>query len=142
MPFDIASLDTLARSQAGVPMPVLHPRTRAPILQDSGPDSGKPHTITLCGRNSDAHREMNRIVEDRRSDMAARGIAMTREDIERDDVDVLTACTKAWTLEVLDGQPFPFNEANARKLWGDRRFVVVRDQAIRHIREDANFLPA
>lgn len=135
--FDLNSLDTLTRSQTGTDMPVTHPRTRAPILQDNG----QPHTITLRGRNSDAYRDMQRSLQERRADMAARGIAPSREELERDDVDLLVACTVGWTDMTMDGQPFPYSPENARRLWSDRRFVFLRDAAITHIREDANFLP-
>ena len=134
--FDIAVLDTLTRSQEGVPMPVLHPATRQVIMLEDG----RPWTITLCGRSSDAHRSVMREIEAGRADRLARGQQPTPEDIERDNNRVLVACTKGWTTVLRDAVPFEYSHDNARTLWSDRRFAWLRDQAIRFIQDDANFL--
>lgn len=135
-PFDLASLDTHTLSEAGVPMKMIHPRNRAPVVRSDG----ALVTITLLGRASDTYRAARRRIEERQAEQAARGIVPTREEQERDDIETLVSCTKDWTIEQMDGQPFPFSEANARLLWSDKRFPWLRNQAIAHMQDDGNFL--
>ena len=134
--FNINDLDIFTRAQQGVEMPVLHPATRTVVVS-----GGKQWTITLCGRASDAHRQALRVIEMQRAERAARGEAITPEQAERDNTEMLVACTKGWTPFALDGEVFEFSLANARRLWADRRFGWLREQAVRFINDDANFLP-
>lgn len=134
--FDLASLDTHTRAQTGVAMPVVHPRDRLPVTLSDG----TPFTITLCGRSSDVFRRATINVESAQAERAAHGRVSTPEESERDNVEILTACTRGWTTFPMDGQPFEFSVENARKLWGDRRFLWMREQAMRFVRDDANFL--
>lgn len=146
MSFDLNSLDTLTASEAGAEMSILHPRTGLPILKPKAdpndPRPAQPYAIRLHGRNSTQYREAQRALNERRADMAARGIIRTADEFEQDDIDLLVACTKGWDLDQLDGQPFAFSHENARKLWSDRRFLSLRDRAVKFILDDANFLPA
>lgn len=138
-PFSLASLDTYTRAQTGVAMPVVHPRERTPIVLAEG----ELFTVTLCGRSSDAFRQATRLVESTQADRAARGAISTPEEAERDNVEILTACTRGWTpfpLEDGDQAPFEYSIENARRLWSDRRFQWLREQAMRFVRDDANFL--
>ena len=136
MNFDLASLDTLTRAQMGVAMPVLHVRDRTPLMLSDN----TPFTITLCGRSSDVFRTITRQVEAAQADRAARGAIATPEEMERDNTEVLTACTRGWTPFLWDGQVVEYSIENARRLWSDRRFQWLREQATRFVRDDANFL--
>jgi hypothetical protein len=135
--FDIASLDTRSRSEEGVPMTLVHPKTRGPVPRADG----STVNITLLGRCSDTYREKQRELAEKAAEKASRGIRRSREEIEQDDIELLVACTRDWSIDSMDGQPFPFSKDNARRLWGDTRFLWLRDQAVAHVQTDGNFLP-
>ena len=137
--FDIACLDTLTASQTGAAMPVVNLRTGIPYRLDD--DKKTPVTITLLGRASDAYRAKQRVLQERRADRQARGIILSPEEVGQEDAELLTICTVGWTIEQLDGQPFPFSAANAALLWSDPRFVALRGRAIQFLIDDGNFLP-
>lgn len=134
--FDLASLDTLTLSEEGMPMPLINPRTRTPIRNEDG----TPLTITLLGRHSEAFRETLRNSQQGRADLTSRGIAISDEHREREDIATLVACTRDWTLQLLDGKEFPCTPQNVRKLWNDQRFRGLRESAIAFILADGNFL--
>ncbi len=134
--FDIASIETLTLSEEGVPMNVIHPKTKQ-ALKD---EEGKLITITLLGKNSDTARAAIRKQADRASERAQRGMISTPEDRDRNDAEFLAACTTAWTFAQLDGSPFPCNTQNALKFWSDQRFRPLREQALGFIMEDGNYV--
>ena len=134
--FDLASLDTLTRAQSGVPMSVIHPRDRVAVKLDET----TTWTITLCGRSSDAYRAAMRVVEAAQAERAARGVVPTPEDMERENTEILTACTRGWTPFLVDGIVWEYSVDKARALWSDRRFQWLREQGTRFVRDDANFL--
>lgn len=134
--FDISTLDTLTLSEEGVEMPVIHPRTKEPVL---GSD-GRQITITMLGRMSADAQAAFRRVRDRQNERVQQGRRTTPEDVERDQVDILVACTRAWTFSEMDGTPFPFTQANADRLWRDPRFRWLREQAFVYVNDDGNFI--
>jgi hypothetical protein len=136
MPFDLAELDTLTCSEAGVPMALINLRTRAPLFDDDG----TALTISLAGRHSEMFRDMLKLIQTRRGELRNRGQEADGEAKEREDVDLLIACTRDWTLKVLDKQPFGCTPANITKLWNDDRFRPLREQAMAFILTDGNFL--
>lgn len=135
--FDLADYETRTKSESGAPMPLLHPRTIAPLTNDDG----SPTTITLLGRASDLYRDLFRQLQEERITRMAAGIRTTPEDQTIEDTRILVACTKTWNIDALDGQAFPFSRENAQKLWSDARFLWIRDAAIAFMRNDGNFLP-
>ncbi|WP_029311616.1 hypothetical protein [Acidiphilium angustum] len=136
MSFDLAQLDTYSLSEAGVPMELIHPGTLAPITDDDGDIV----SVSLRGRNSDVYRAAMRKVQQRRTERRARNLIQTEDETRADDYEVIAACTVGWTLKVLDGQPFPCTPENVRRLWADRRFSWLFEQASQFIVTDANFL--
>lgn len=134
--FDLATLDTKTRSDQGVDMPIIHPGSKQPLRDDEG----QPITIRLLGRTADRYRQQTRDIQEQRARRAAGGVKTTLEDIERENIDTLTACTVGWQGLSLDGQVFPYTVDNARRLWSDGRFIWLRDQAMNFIAEDGNFL--
>lgn len=136
MTFDLTKLDTRAKSEAGVDMKIFHPSTLAPIMNDEG----KPITITLKGRNSAAYKTAFRTVQERGRERQARGVRANEEEIRADEIEFLSAVTVGWTFTELDGQPFPFNQDNSRRLWSDERFTWILEQATRFAANDGNFL--
>ena len=136
MSFDIAAFDTITRSEQGVAFPVKHPKTLAPWLDEHG----KPITITLLGRNSDAFRNQLRVSQALDASKAAAGITKSSEDFETERSDMLMALTKAWSFDVLDGKPFPCTPENIRKFWKDKRWPWLHTQMMENILTDGNFL--
>jgi hypothetical protein len=134
--FDLADLDTQKLSEAGAKMEVIHPKTGSPVYDDDG----QPIYILLNGRNSKQYRAAMRVVQERRIDRRARNIKVTEDEARSDDFEVICACTRGWSLKILDGQPFPYSPENVRKLWNDRRFVWLFERASVFIVDDANFL--
>ena len=131
--FDIAQVECVTAADEGRPMKLISPTGE--ILNDS---DGKPVTITLHGRLSHHAKTLERRLADLR--IAQAGQKRTVDDVERENVEMLTALTKDWTFDQLDGQTFPCNESNARKFWADRRFANIREQAVRFVNTDANFM--
>jgi hypothetical protein len=136
--FDLSCLDTHTASQAGTPMTLVNYRTLAPMVR---PD-GSLVTITMLGRASDVYRDTQRALQETRADRASRGIRPSVDETVAEDVQLLTACTVAWTIDQLDGKDFPCTPDNVRLMWNDQRFTALRDRAIRYIIDDGTFLPA
>jgi hypothetical protein len=134
--FDLAYLDTLTLSEAGVEMPVIHPRTNKQLVRADGAGV----YIKLLGSNSETYRTVLRRIALRRTELQARGASLDDEHMRGENVEVLVACTRDWNFDVLDGKPFPYSEANARKFWSDRRFALIFSAAISFVGADVNFL--
>jgi hypothetical protein len=136
MSFDIAKLDTRARAEAGVEMPIRNPSTGAVVTDDDG----KAVTITFGGRNSDKYRAVQRDVKKYRTDLAAKNIQPTEAEGRREMEKVVTAMTLGWSGLELDGEPFPFTPANAERLWADTRWTWLLEQAFVFVSQEGNFL--
>lgn len=136
--FDISKLDTLTRSEAGVPMPILHPRTQAPMLDSEG----KPVTITLLGPSSEKSKALQRVLQARRAEMQAKGVIMSAEDFARERHEFLVGVTTGWTFDRLGDEPFPFTPDNSRKFWADARWEWLQADAWRFAQADGNYLPS
>jgi hypothetical protein len=134
--FDIAALDTKTKSEEGVEMKVLSPKTMLPMTDDDK----NPVTITLRGRNSTAYKNAISIINDRARERQARNIAPTPESRADDEAEVLAACTIGWTFTEMDGKPFPPTPENIRAFYGNERFTFVHEQASRFVASDGNFL--
>lgn len=134
--FDIGRLETLTKSEQGVKMELIHPVSMSQVLRA---DSA-PVTITLLGANSEAFREAQRQVQDRRAARVAKGAKTSSDDVRSEDFHILMACTVDWTFDQLDGQPFPYSRDNCRKFWSDRRFDWIFRAAIIFIVQEGNFL--
>jgi hypothetical protein len=136
MPFDIASLETQSLSEAGVAMPLFHPRT-GQVVRD---ENDREVTITLLGRNSKAFRDKVRAITEKAQERRARGVQPTNEEIRADDVDLITACTRDWSFVTMDGQAFPPTPDNIRKFWSDLRYQWIFERAQQFVNSDGNFL--
>jgi hypothetical protein len=134
--FDIATLETRTRSEAGATMQLNHPSSGSPILDDKG----QPITITLLGRNSDAYERAARVVVERRIERNARGVVATADEAREDECEILTACTKGWSFDKMGNEDFPCTPENIRKFWRDRRFPWIFEAAQRFVLSDGNFL--
>ena len=133
--FDLASI-AMTRADDGVPMTILHPLTRQPIMTASG----QPMSITLAGRFSETNRQALRAIQVKRVEMVDARQPITEEHITRENIDQLSACTQSWNFDELDGQPFPCTPQNIRRFWSDKRFIWLHERALQFIAEDRNFL--
>ena len=136
MAFDLAELDTLTLAEQGLPMPLINLRTRAQLIDDDG----TPVTITLVGRQSEAFRDALKSIQTKRGELRNRGQEADSDAKEREDIDILIACTRDWSFKTLDKAPFPCTPQNIRKLWHDNRFRPLRELAMNFLLLDANFL--
>lgn len=142
-PFDFSALG-LTRTEEGAPMTIRHPKTGTPVLDEDK----NPITITLLGQYSNAFRETLRAIQIARVEFSRNAQQINpgnpepipQEQIDQEDTDTLVACTTGWAFRQLDGQAFPCNPRNARKLYSDRRFWWLRQQAMNFILADGNFL--
>ncbi len=135
MSFDISALDTLAKSQDGVDMPLIHQGTGKPFLTEDG----TPLFIRLRGRTSDEFIAADDSMREQKTALARRGVALTQQDIDNFGTALLVAATAAWNFDKMDGEPFPCTPQNAKRLWSDRRFRWVREQAYGFVVNDGNF---
>lgn len=140
--FDMADFDTLTHSEAGMPMAVLNPRSKRPVLNDDG----NAVTITLLGRQSEVFRSTVKMLTTRQAETAAAaqasGNALPDAQTVRDseNTELLIACTRNWTFQRLDGEDFPCTPINVSKFWNDRRFSLIREAALNFMLTDINFL--
>lgn len=135
MDFDLAQLDTVTRSEAGVDMVVKQFGSDAPLINRKG----EGVVIKLLGPDSSVYRtvfreQMKRRINDKPGDF----------DPDRNDaaaLDMLVRCTVSWR-GVLDmqGDEIPCTEDTVRKLYV--RYPVIRAQVDAFISDRANFLLA
>ena len=111
------------------------------IVQNPGGDGdllgsdGQPVTITFFGPGSEEfvkaeHKADNAATMRMQSALRGKGIQNQSEQSENALVDKLVAITKSIS------QNFP---VNARDLYGNRKLVYIRNQAVRFITDTGNF---
>lgn len=61
------------------------------------------------------------------------------EEREERDTDYLVVCTLGWKNFTRDGEPYPYSEENARRLYEDKERSFVRLQILEALRSDENF---
>jgi len=135
---DLSILDILSPSEEGRKMHLSHPRTGDP-WRDS---AGNPLYITLLGQHSGAVQGAMEALQARLEARSPGAPIRTREERAADDAEVLTAATRFWAFETMDGKPFPCTPENARRFWSDPRFAWIRHRALRFIADDGVFLAA
>ena len=140
--FDLAACDLLTPSNEGKPFTLAHTYDRLgfPMGASYRTSEGKPVTITLLGQNSAVGRETLKKLRDELAAIEANGQKMTPELRDKHNTTYLCAMTAGWTIEQLDGGPFPVTPQNTEKLWSDPRFAWLREPALSFIARDANFL--
>jgi hypothetical protein len=150
MATDLASFDILPLSEKGVAMPLRHPFTGV-ALRDEDSEEKTPWTVTLLGRHSTAFaaaiKTINEVRATDQKTFAAQYPGMPippvpQERIDRENTDLLCACTREWTITVLDGKPFHCSPENMRTFWIGKRWPFFRQQGLDFMLGDANFLPS
>jgi hypothetical protein len=132
---DLSSLDTTKAAEDGAVLEIRHPTSGA-VLSNG---DGRAVTLTLAGMDSQRARKAERQATNRRLRMGGRrAISVTADELDNDSLDLLAACTLAWSGFAVDGSELECNAENARRLY--RQFPWLREQAQQYIDDRANFL--
>jgi hypothetical protein len=141
----LASLNFATAANEGRVLTVLHPIERTTLL---GAD-GKPVTITLLGKDSDAFVAAENAARNRAVEQVTSGAKFSAAASDEEAASSLARATTGWSGVVqgwIDGTddetPAKFSVENARKLYLNRGVKWLRDQADRFVGDRANFLPA
>ncbi len=130
-PMDLKNLDSIAGSNEGAELEIVHPRT----------DEGTGIFLTLYGPDSDVVQRLKRAqVSKTMSQIRTRGTkkAVDPEALERDSIEFLARATKGWRGVVENGKEIEFSRDAAADLYA--RFPFIREQADRFIGERAHFM--
>jgi hypothetical protein len=142
---DLKDLDTTAACEHGFELELLHPITGKPLGM----------FVTVLGRDSDVFTKVQNDqarVRMQKAQRMGQKATFTLEDIDRETIDLLAACTVSWRRIVsdggqkgqevktllVDGSELECNKANAVQLY--TRFKWVREQVDVAVMDRANFL--
>lgn len=142
---DLESLNTVAQSDAGHELELVHPTKATPL----------GIYVTVLGRDSSVFRDLQNEQNRRRlSKMQKLGTVRANiplEEIDKDAVELTAACIKSWrTVDLegdkpeepvilLKGERLQCNKANASRLFVE--YPWVREQVEAAITDRGNFLP-
>jgi hypothetical protein len=121
-------------SDEGADMVLKDPAGKGPIKNGDGSEV----TIKLAGITSPRWTRAMDALQNRL--IANKDKTLSAEDIRGNRCGLLAAATLDWNGIEVDGNPVPFSEANAKKLY--LRFRWVADQADEFIAAKEHFLPA
>lgn len=151
--FDLASLDTVAASDKGADIVIVHPVNKEPI----------GIFVTVLGKHSEAFRELVKERSDKRireEALNARrgkfGKIKTAEEYEFEAIEMLCACTIGWGKctvgkdgEIIEktsdtflfnSEQLPWNVKNGKAVYG--RLIWLRQQVDDAIGDLENFMKA
>jgi len=139
---DLLSLDFSDIANAGRPLTLLHPAERTPLL-----NGNKPITITLLGRDSDTFIKAERIIRNKRMEMAKDGVKFSAAQEDLQGWETMARCTtgwdgipKGWVDGTAETEPAEFSFANGVKLYTRMRWVF--EQVDKFVGTRENFLKA
>jgi hypothetical protein len=134
---DLGALDTRKSAEEGYELQLMHPGT-GDLLDVY---------ITVLGEDSEPYQEKLREMQRKSLNRVLRGRNANhlQAEAEAEAVDLLVVATKSWRRGdkpalLLDGQEYPFNQKNARLVYGSGRFNWIREQVSAAIKERAHFL--
>ncbi len=131
---DLSSIDTIKGANEGFNVRIYHPGTNEDL----------DIVINVLGKDSDEFQKVSRAQSKKRMAKMSKGgfrlsnIAPPPEEIERDAIELLVACTKSWSGVVLDGVTISCNHENAIMVY--ERFPCIREQVDTAIGDRANFI--
>lgn len=141
----LASLNLSAASNEGRPMTVVHPVERTPLKTDKG----KPLTIELLGRDSDAFIRAENAAKNKAIETLTKGAKFSAAESALEGAQSLARAVtgwdgipKAWIDGSDDETPVPFDYATAVALFTNPGVRWLRDQADEFVGTRANFLKA
>lgn len=134
--FDLTRYDTKTTAERGIKMPILLPDGTPAVDAE-----GAPVTITLAGQDSDTYRKAERTQRNRILERASRQrkYPINAEQQEEDAIEILTACTIAWSGLGENGEALPCTPEVVRRVY--RHYPFIREQVDAFIAERRNFLP-
>lgn len=116
---DLASIDTVKDANQGATVDLYHPT--------NGKDLGIK--VTVLGRDSDKFRSVQAAQGRKRTAKLQktnfRG-GVDANDIEKDGIELLAACTIGWAGMVLNGQEVPFSLENAIAIY--TKYPWIKEQ--------------
>jgi hypothetical protein len=118
---------------------VLHlknPETDELLFEDEAQEL--PVTVTVYGKSSTRYRNAVAAMQNRELRRKAKKEVATAEQLLKESLDLLVACSATSTLE-LDGEVVD-NKAAFEKLYSNTELSWVRDQVDAAIGDDSNFL--
>lgn len=138
MEFDLIGMDTKTLSEEGVEMVVKRLNSDAPLTDKNG----NPVKIRVLGPDSVKYRSLTRAQVRKRVQRAAAGNnEINFDEDEADALEILVACTTAWTgVNTPDGKPIQCAADNIRKLYIN--YPAIRDQVDFFISQRGNFTKA
>ncbi|MAZ04067.1 MAG: hypothetical protein CMN56_13125 [Sneathiella sp.] len=125
--FDVAAFDLQARSEAGAPLTLRHPKTGEKL----------PAVIWLQGEDAENYRRTLRAQIDRQ--ISERKLELTAAELEERLIERLVAITQRFENIELNGVQCDGTPENAKKLY--REQLWIRDQVVAFVEDRANFLP-
>lgn len=141
----LASLNTAKAANEGRILTLLHPDDRVPLLDAKG----KPLTITLLGRDSDAFIRAENAARNRTVEGVTSGAKFSAAAADVQACETLARCTvdwsgipKGWIDGSDDETPIKHSSENAVALYGNPGVSWLREQVDKFIANRANFLKA
>lgn len=129
---DLATLNTKAKSEAGIEFELKHPATGDPLGM----------FVTVLGADSERFRARAEDFQRRNLKQARRGKAdEIGAELQKERIALCAAMTADWRGLELGGAEVAFSEAKAAEIYGDEGWTWILDQVDRAINDRANFLP-
>ena len=125
--FDVAAFDLRARSEAGAPLTLRHPKTGEKL----------PAVIWLQGEDAENYRKCLRAQIDRQ--ISERKLELSAAELEERLIERLVAITQRFENIELNGVQYDGSPENAKKLYCEQ--LWIRDQVVAFVEDRANFLP-
>lgn len=135
MKVDLSAIDTVKGSNEGFDVRIFHPGTNEDL----------DIIIGVLGKDSDEFQKISRTQNKKRMAKMQKGgfrntATVPIEEVERDGVLLLGACTTGWDGVVIDGKEVEFSTDNAVMVYN--RFPWIREQVDTAIGDRSNFIKA
>jgi len=130
---DLSSIDTVKGANEGFDVRIYHPGTNVDL----------DIIINVLGKDSDEFQKVSRTQSKKRMAKLSKGgfratNSVPVEEIESDGLQLLAACTKAWSGIMIDGKEVLCNLDNAVMVY--ERFPWIKEQIDSAIGDRANFI--
>jgi hypothetical protein len=131
MSLDLATFDTKTKAEQGETLVLRHPETFEPMKEEDGAEIW----IRLAGPESTYYQTASRASTNRR--LQRRQFRATADELEHERIELLAACTLAWSGIVVHGERLGCSTETAKRLY--REFRWLREQVDAFIEDRGNF---